>query len=171
MLINIGIDDLCKDSTNYMERAEKRFWDKVDKTPGHGPNGDCWLWTGFIHEKGYGYFKFLRKSWAAHRFSYGLHFDDFIETACVCHACDNRPCVNPSHLWMGSHYDNVHDKINKGRERHPFGEDGSGAILTEQNVIEIRNSGIRQVDIAEHYGVTQATISLIRRGKTWRHLL
>lgn len=151
--------------------AEERFWEKVDKTPGHGPSGDCWIWTGFVHKSGYGYFYFLKKRWEVHRFSYVLHFGDIPSGMCICHNCDNRRCVNPDHLSVGTHRDNTKDKINKGRAYYLRGEESPGALLTEQEVMAIRESGKKQIEIAKEYGVTQAAISLIRCRKTWQHLL
>jgi hypothetical protein len=85
----------------------QRFWDKVQKTEG------CWLWTGSKYNKGYGSFNRTR----AHRFSYELHYGPIPVDLFVCHHCDNPPCVNPSHLFLGTALDNTQDELFK--ERHP----------------------------------------------------
>lgn len=163
-----------------MENAE-RFWSKVDKTDG------CWDWTGSVYSNGYGQFKLNGKTRLSHRLSYVLHhpltinlFEGHREI-CVCHRCDNRRCVNPSHLFLGSCADNVMDCASKGRrfcgDRNSEkikGEDNGRVILTETQVREIRmkyaNGSITQLQLALEYGVKRTTISKIIRRETWSHL-
>lgn len=90
------------------------FWAKVDKTPGHGPKGDCWVWTGCKLPHGYGSFG---QHTRAHRYSYELHNGALkgpLEK--VCHECDNPSCVNPAHLWVGTQEENALDMSSKGRQ-------------------------------------------------------
>jgi len=95
----------------------ERFMQKVIKGDG------CWLWTASLRGKtGYGAFKISGKVMDAHRLSYMIHKGEIPEGMLVCHTCDNRQCVNPAHLWLGSYRDNWMDAINKGRATHPTNE-------------------------------------------------
>lgn len=90
--------------------TEERFWSKVDKS------GECWIWTGCLTNRGYGNFG-VRKGYniPAHRFAYELTCGPIPEGFLACHHCDNRRCVRPDHLFLGSHRDNTQDCIRKGR--------------------------------------------------------
>jgi hypothetical protein len=96
------------------------------------------------------------------------------ETLFACHTCDNPRCLNPDHIFLGTHQDNVDDKVKKGRGGGPeLGESHHGSILTEEAVRTIRSElerGICQDALARRYKVTQAAISKIKRGLTWRHI-
>jgi hypothetical protein len=140
----------------------------------------CWLWTGHINQYGYG--RFGRKHFAAHRVAYEVYIGPIPDGLCVLHTCDVRHCVNPAHLWLGTKGDNNRDCVRKGRYRNGFlagtatvpqGEQVSTARLTEDNVHEIRRlyiQGTTQKEIAARFGVTQTNISCIVRGKTWTHI-
>ena len=97
---------------------EKRFWIKVNKNgPIHPDLGTpCWLWKARINTSGYGYFKSPVGD-KAHRYSYTIGKGEIPDGLLVCHKCDNPPCTNPDHLFLGSHQDNMDDMHAKGRAR------------------------------------------------------
>lgn len=107
----------------------RRFWSKVHKT------GSCWLWKAGVDIGGYGVFTFKGKSVKAHRVSYELAYDPIPEGLFVLHKCDNPPCVNPKHLFVGTIAENNADRNNKGRTVAPKG-DKNGARLYPQRCAE-----------------------------------
>lgn len=97
-----------------------RFWEKVDKTPGQGPNGDCWEWKGARQPNGYGKLTSggdRGKTLMAHRVALELAGVPLSEGAYACHHCDNPPCVREDHLYAGMPTDNVADMVARGRAR------------------------------------------------------
>jgi hypothetical protein len=96
----------------FSESDKERFWGKVNKI-----EDGCWEWAAGLSNKGYGKFTLNNKTLIAHRVSWLFeHGEPPKDGMCVCHKCDNRKCVNPSHLFIGSHQDNVDDMISKGRK-------------------------------------------------------
>jgi len=150
----------------------KRFWDKVDKS------GDCWEWTGCrVH--GYGQMLIDGSGVKAHRLSWVMHngeipAGDHHGTMCVLHKCDNPGCVNPDHLFLGTHQDNMDDMSRKGRANAPSlsGESNGASRLTESDVIEIRNlhPHKNQHQLADMFGVAVMTINRAVRRITWKHI-
>lgn len=154
-----------------------RFWGKVDKTPGFGPNGHCWRWTGTIGSCLYGSFGLTEQKGIyiisrAHRVSWTLAYGCIPQGICVCHHCDTPLCVKPAHLFLGADTDNVADRDGKGRQTK--GEHVHSAKLTSEDVIEIRQryaaGNIKQSDLAFEYSVDTSTICLITTGKRWAHV-
>lgn len=156
---------------------EDRFWEKVDKTPGHGPKGDCWIWTAGHLPKGYGSlvrYESLgkeRKSVLAHRLAWEFEHGPIPDGMNVLHKCDNPPCVRHNHLFLGTLQDNNRDAIEKGRAVR--GARVGGAKLTDERVLEIRAlhaSKMNVVLIALRFGVTRSNITYIVNRKTWKHV-
>lgn len=152
-------------SVNRHERTpEERFWEFTDR---RGPD-ECWPWVGsFIY--GYGHFA-IQRNWErtdyrAPRFSFELHHRPLSDDEIVCHTCDNPPCVNPAHLYAGSHADNARDRSERGR--NPRGN----VKLTPEQVNEIRllyaAGECGQRSLAAKFGVTRGAITAIVNGRTW----
>lgn len=150
-----------------------RFWSKV-KT---GPIQECWEWQGTKDRRGYGHMSSRRgmSPYKAHRVSYELVIGQIPDGMEVCHKCDNPSCVNPTHLFIGTHQENMADAFKKGRinnYNHECGEDHSSSKLTWNDVYEIRNvvpSGeFTQRQLAQKYGVCRDTIRNIVSGKYWK---
>ena len=149
----------------------ERFWSKVCIA---GPD-ECWLWTAATRRDGYGYIGLGGRkggAMAAHRFSYELAHGPIPAGMFVCHTCDVRRCVNPAHLWLGTMFDNIADRDQKGRVRH--GSPHPCAKLTEDDVRTIRllreTAGLTYVQIAARYGVDISSIYAIIKRKNWKHV-
>lgn len=151
---------------------EERFWSKVNQLD----NG-CWEWTGCLTNKGYGLFYARPSKITSHRLSWLLKYGNIPKNVFVLHHCDNRKCVNPDHLFIGTQKDNLQDMTNKGRRvnHYPYGELNPSAKLNLKQVQEIREQlktsfkglGIK---LALQYGVTETTISYIRNNRVWNNL-
>lgn len=135
------------------------------------PEAGCWLWTGGLcGPMGYGSFTVRTGvSRAAHRVSWEVHRGEIPAGMFVCHRCDTPSCINPDHLFLGTHADNMADCVAKGR--HAIGSDAGGAKLTEAQVELIRQSSEPGPKLATEYGVSNSTISCIRTGKLWAHVV
>lgn len=136
-------------------------------------SGACWLWTGSKNPNGgdYGRFRFRGKGALAHRASYQIYCGEIPDGMQVLHSCDNPPCVNPGHLFVGSQDDNIADMVAKGRQRGTKGIEHHGAKLSPEKAFFIRwhdAIGIRHKEIAETFGVTRPLISAICRNELWR---
>ncbi len=143
----------------------ERLWDKVLKTE------TCWIWQGSLKQNGYGQISENRKKLYPHRVSYIFHKGLIPENMNVCHSCDNRRCVNPQHLFLGTQADNMNDMNNKGR--HARGTKTNMSKLTDIQVIEIRSkysSGIKNAVLCKEYGVSHSTIHRVVHNKLWIHV-
>ncbi len=135
------------------------------------PNTGCWLWMSTDNGWGYGYFYYHGHQVGAHRFSYQQYVGPIPDGLYVLHRCDVRCCVNPDHLWLGTHQDNMDDMTRKGRANRiqPFGDGAANRSLCAAQVIEIvRDWGhLPATKVGPRFGVSSTTIKDIRTGKTW----
>lgn len=129
---------------------------------------DCWGWLGRRNQLGYGRISVNGTLTQAHRVSWGLFRGPIPDGMCVCHSCDNRGCVKPGHLFLGTQKDNMRDCMAKGRFPDLHGEANPRARLTWDDVDAIRASDETGVAIAERYGVSKSCIYMLRRGRNWK---
>lgn len=148
----------------YLAYRREKLRRSVDVENARG----CWEWKKRIGRGGYGQASFECRSMQAHRVAWLVFCGPIPDGALVCHACDNRRCINPDHLWLGTHKDNVADMHAKGRQGDIAGSKNPQAKLTETQVLEIRTSQKSGYGLAKELGVSQSTISLIRSRKNWK---
>ncbi len=147
-----------------------RFWSKVKR----GHNEQCWEWTAYCKKSGYGMMRVgslkdgSRRTEFAHRVSFEISHGPIPKGMHVCHRCDNPSCVNPSHLFLGTPAENHADCIQK--RRHHFGEHHKNAKVTSEIVCAIRSSTDTQRELANRYGINQATVSVIKNYRAWSHV-
>ena len=161
---------------NYPQQVVDFFWSKI--IPPNDEINDCWIWKGPFNNYNYGKLNFSTQSGTyqtigAHRFSWECFIGSIPNKLLVCHKCDNPPCVNPNHLFLGTDNDNKIDNVNKSR--HYFGSKHFNTILTDQNVRDIitdtlNNKYTSIVDVCNIYNVSYETIRFIVVGKTWKHI-
>lgn len=137
----------------------------------------CWGWSSYTTVDGYGSCwmrweggaKYLR----AHRISWVLFRGDIPPGQSVLHRCDNSPCTNPNHLFLGSQQDNIYDMLNKGRHRVPRGTAHCDAKLSELDVKAIRwlrSIGVCRRDLADTYNIGVSNVKKITAGRIWKHV-
>ncbi len=149
------------------QNTPARFWSKVNV---QSPD-DCWEWQAGMLKVGYGKFSMrtngVRSTVSAHRFAYELHYGVLPGDHHVCHTCDNRKCVNPAHLFLGTHKDNMADMASKDRAAR--GPHQHLAKLTEDDVRVIRNMACFESNthVAKQFGICVSSVGNILSGKTW----
>lgn len=161
----------------WANTLEQRLWSRIKK----GTPDECWYWTGAHTPAGYGVISVNNHMTTAHRIVYILIYGEVDDNLIVCHTCDNPPCCNPNHLFIGTHKTNAEDKVKKGRQprgdKISFrmrGEKNPHSILTKKQVFEIRKAVINKTDtqrqLAAKHGVQVACISKIITRRTWKHI-
>lgn len=132
----------------------------------------CWDWKGIIEHTGYGKLG-IRPPIKAHRASWIIHKGPIPKGLIVCHTCDNRKCTNPDHLWLGTHKDNIQDRIKKGRCNTAKGTQLKIARLSDGQVKKIKDllkKGLTCSEIGRQYKVSRKIVSRIKNGETWKHI-
>lgn len=156
-VIKLGMGLVCKRCCGAS--VAEKFWRRVDKS------GNCWLWMGSRHPQGHGYASFEGRVQYAHRVSWQLTNGPIPDGLFVCHHCDNPPCVNPAHLFLGTASDNNWDRARKGRS-------GITGKLSDDDIKEIRlllsRRELSQREIGILFGVSRSAIENIAIGRPRR---
>lgn len=168
----VGVKPYQADFVPFRGKSmHRRFWEKVDVC---APD-ECWEWLGAKDGAGYGDFKYWGRQTKATRvmWHYMRGFipnDGSYHGYCVLHKCDNPGCVNPDHLFLGTHAENMRDRDNKGRQAK--GSEAGRTKLTEADVARIRDLRGKETTrvTAERFGISHAYVSAIRHGRAWAHL-
>lgn len=149
--------------------VKQRFLNKIIKTK------SCWIWNAGLFSSGYGQFFNGKNKITAHRYSYILH-NGTIENnkLVVCHSCDNKKCVNPEHLFLGTQKQNIRDMMSKNRQKfgkHP-GQLNGRAKITKKQVDEIRkkyyNEKISALKLGKEYNISESQTLRIIKKQSWR---
>jgi very-short-patch-repair endonuclease len=144
------------------QQEQRPFWEKVRKTPG------CWEWTANTTDRGYGMAWWRGKHHRSNRVAWEIINGPVPSGLEVCHHCDNRACVRPDHLFLGTHAENMADAKEKRRLRPLVGEQHPQAKITMAIAREIRTLTLPATVIGRRFGINASTVRRIQRGKLWR---
>lgn len=135
---------------------------------------DCWEWNHFICKRsGYGRMRYELKMEFSHRMSYKFFKGEIGSGLFVCHKCDNKLCINPDHLFLGTPKENSQDMVKKGRCANHIGENNNSAILNEKLVLEIRNLhalGMKMKEICRKFSIKYFTCLDVINRRNWNHI-
>ncbi len=147
---------------------EERFWSKVQKAD------RCWLWTGNATKKGYGQILVGKKLGLAHRLSWEIHYGVIPKGLCVLHRCDNPPCVNPAHLFLGSRAVNIYDSCLKGRRGKRLTAEQVKEIDTlyksDEPLVQAIGRRLTLHDLGRRYGVSRQSVWNVVHRKAWKQV-
>ncbi len=150
----------------------EKLWKRINKKG----EDECWEWLGSVSKNGYGQFGINNKVYYTHRAVYELIYGIIPKGLCVCHKCNNPPCCNPNHLFLGTARENSDKRDREGRWRTGdyCGEKHGRSKLTEKNIMEIRTlystGKYFQRELGEMFGVSRTHIDRILGKRTWKHL-
>lgn len=148
--------------------TEQEFWRRARRDA----NG-CLVWIRRLDQNGYAPI-FRRGRWTkAHRLAWEFSNGKVPSGMNVCHRCDNRACIEPTHLFVGTQSDNMRDCENKGRANHPVGERNNKAKLTSEEVLELRRrraAGESMYRLGKVFGIARQSVRSIILGRHWRHV-
>lgn len=166
---NIGMKKLNRSNEERFESLKRRFEKYVIKTD------QCWDWNGCKNKSGYGEIRYGKRI-LAHRASWIIHFGEIPKGMFVLHKCDTPSCTKPQDLFLGTHTDNMQDKLKKGRMRGGFvkGQKAHNRVINEEIARAIKydlyNSDLNQREIAEKYYVKRNIIADIKSNKAWKFI-
>lgn len=162
------IKNFIKEHPDCDQKLIRRFFSKVDI---RGEN-ECWIWLGFIQVNGYGQVSYKGKPSKTHRISWLVHNGEIPEGMHVLHRCDNKKCINPKCLWLGTQQENVEDMLNKNRGYVPKGDKHGRSKLVLKEVIEIKekyNTGkYTYNNLSKEYNVSAVQIFRIVKNEQWK---
>ena len=159
-----------RDFAKIIKPIAERFWAKVDKSKGES---GCWEWTGAKASNGYGKTYHHKRPVDTHRVVWEITNGEIPNGLFVCHTCDNKSCVNPAHLFLGTPLENMIDKVNKGRHNSPRGEGNAFHKLTDELVISVRKqhaAGVSIYRLSKDTGISKTTLRSAINRRTWRHV-
>ncbi len=159
----------CSNACGAAQRVKLTLAERVERGFTRGAHDECWLWRNATNADGYGVLAVGGRGTAlAHRVSYEVYVGDIPEGLYVLHRCDTPACVNPAHLFLGTHQDNMDDRDKKGRGVQPSGTEHHAAKLNPAIVREIRSSEKSLRELGRLYGVGFRTIHKVKHGITWK---
>lgn len=152
-----------------MPRPAIPLSEKIEKHTIRIPETGCWIWMASLNTGGYGKTGLGRGSYlAAHRVSYENKFGPIPKDKFALHTCDIKCCVNPDHIFLGTQKENMADKVKKNRQAR--GEKHGTHKLTDVQVMRIKSSNEKPIDLAKEFNCSIITIRQIRNGLYWKHL-